>query len=100
MPAVALTDHGNMFGAVEFFKACKGAEVKPILGCELYVAPRSRHEKKKEYGKRAAYHLTLLAKNVQGYHNLCKLSSIGYLEGFYYFPRVDHEVLHRDLGLR
>ncbi len=95
IPAVALTDHGNMFGAVEFYKACKSSGVKPILGCELYIAPRSRLEKKKERGERAAYHLTLLAKNSQGYHNLCKLSSIGYLEGFYYFPRVDHEVLEQ-----
>ena len=95
MPAVALTDHGNMFGAVEFFKACKAADVKPIFGCEVYVAPKSRHDKKKERGERAAYHLTLLAKNVQGYHNLCKLSSIGYLEGFYYHPRIDQELLEQ-----
>ncbi len=93
MPAVALTDHGNMFGAVEFFKACKEVGVKPIIGCEVYVAPKSRHEKKKERRERAAYHLTLLAKNLKGYHNLCKLSSKGYLEGFYYHPRIDHELL-------
>lgn len=93
MPAVALTDHGNMFGAVDFYKACKDAKVKPILGCELYVAPESRFDKKKEYGTRTNFHLTVLAKNEKGYHNLCKLSSIGYLEGFYYHPRVDHEVL-------
>lgn len=93
MPACALTDHGNMFGAVEFFKACKEAGVKPILGCEVYVASHSRLEKKKERGERAAFHLTLLAKTLQGYHNLCKLTSIGFLEGFYYYPRVDHELL-------
>ncbi|MFQ5729842.1 MAG: PHP domain-containing protein, partial [Waddliaceae bacterium] len=93
MPAVALTDHGNMFGVVEFFKACKSAGVKPILGCEVYVAPQSRFHKKGERGERTAHHLTLLAKNDQGYHNLCKLSSIGYLEGFYYRPRIDREVL-------
>lgn len=93
MPAAALTDHGNMFGAVEFFKACKEAKVKPILGCEFYVAPESRFDKKKEYGARTSFHMGLLAKNNEGYRNLCKLSSIGYLEGFYYHPRIDHEVL-------
>lgn len=93
MPAVALTDHGNMFGAVDFYKACKDAKVKPILGCEFYVAPESRFDKKKEYGSRTNFHLTILAKNEVGYHHLCKLSSIGYLEGFYYHPRIDHAVL-------
>ncbi|MBA3815096.1 MAG: DNA polymerase III subunit alpha [Parachlamydiaceae bacterium] len=92
MKAVALTDHGNMFGAVDFYKACKDAAVKPILGCEFYVAPGMRQEKKKEMN-RSSFHLILLAKNKQGYHNLCKLSSIGYLEGFYYNPRIDNEVL-------
>ena len=93
MPALALTDHGNLFGAVEFYQACKGADVKPLIGCEVYVAPDSRHHKKKEFGVKTSYHLVLLAKNKTGYHNLCKLSSIGYLEGFYYYPRIDHEVL-------
>lgn len=93
MPATALTDHGNMFGAVDFYKACKDVKVKPIIGCELYVAPESRHDKKKEYGSKTNFHLTVLAKNKEGYHNLCKLSSIGYLEGFYYHPRVDQECL-------
>lgn len=93
MPAAALTDHGNMFGAVEFYKACKDVKVKPILGCEFYVAPESRFDKKKEFGSRTNFHLGLLAKNKEGYHNLCKLSSIGYLEGFYYHPRIDYEVL-------
>ena len=93
MPAVALTDHGNMYGAIDFYKACKDAKVKPILGCEFYVAPESRFDKSKTVNSKNAYHLTLLAKNRQGYHNLCKLSSIGYLEGFYYHPRIDHEVL-------
>ncbi len=95
MPAVALTDHGNMFGAIDFYKACKEAKVKPILGCEFYVAPESRFDKKKEYGTRTNFHLGLLAKNKEGYHNLCKLSSIGYLEGFYYHPRIDREVLEK-----
>jgi DNA polymerase III subunit alpha len=95
MPALALTDHGNLFGAVDFYKACKEAKVKPILGCELYVAPGSRFEKSKVIGQRAAYHLTLLAKNKQGYHHLCKLSSAGYLDGFYYYPRVDADLLQQ-----
>lgn len=92
MPAVALTDHGNMYGAVDFFNACKG-KTKPILGCEFYVAPLSRFDKKKEGSARTNFHLGLLAKNIQGYHNLCKLSSIGFLEGYYYRPRIDKEVL-------
>ena len=95
MPAVALTDHGNMFGVVEFYKACMKEGVKPIIGCEVYLAPGSRLERKKGPYNKAAYHLTLLAKNQQGYHNLCKLSSIGYLEGFYYNPRIDWEVLEK-----
>jgi len=95
MPAVALTDLGNLFGAVEFYKACCEAGVKPIIGCDMYVAPGSRLEKKKEGRARSAYGLVLLAKNRTGYHNLCKLSSIGYLEGFYYYPRIDREVLEK-----
>lgn len=92
MPAVALTDHGNMYGAVEFYKECKSVKIKPILGCEFYVAPGSLLEKKK-VGPRTSFHLTLLAKNAAGYHNLCKLSSIGFLKGFYYNPRIDEEAL-------
>lgn len=94
MPAVALTDHGNMYGAIDFYKACKDAKVKPILGCEFYVAPMSRLDKKKDLATgRTNFHLGLLAKNKQGYHNLCKLSSIGYMEGYYYHPRIDLETL-------
>jgi DNA polymerase-3 subunit alpha len=93
MPAVALTDHGNLYGAVEFFKACKGAGVKPLIGCELYMAPNSRLERSLDSNKKAAYHLTLLAKNAEGYHNLCKLSSKGFLEGSYYYPRADYDLL-------
>ena len=92
-PAVALTDHGNMYGAVDFYKACKEAKVKPLIGCEVYVAPESRFEKKKEYGSKSAYHLGLIAKNSVGYRNLCKLTSSGFLEGFYYHPRIDKELL-------
>lgn len=92
MPAVALTDHGNMHGAIDFYKACKKHGVKPIIGCEVYVAPTARFEKKK-IGRKTAYHLVLLAKNGEGYRNLCCLSSRGYLEGFYYHPRIDKELL-------
>lgn len=93
MPALALTDHGNLYGAVDFYKACLAHNTKPIIGCELYVSPGSRTEKTRVPGQPAAYHVTLLAKNQIGYQNLCKLSSIGFLEGFYYYPRVDKEVL-------
>ena len=94
MPAVALTDHGNLFGAVDFYKACKEVKVKPIIGCEFYVAPQSTAKiKKREWSNRTSFPLVLLAKDSQGYHNLCKLSSIGYLEGFYYTPRIDYEIL-------
>jgi DNA polymerase-3 subunit alpha len=95
MPALALTDHGNMFGAVEFYKTCRKAGIKPIIGVEAYVAPRSRKEKStsKSNASDASYHLLMLAKNLQGYKNLMRLVSIGYLEGFYYRPRIDREVL-------
>jgi len=93
MSAIALTDHGNLFGAVEFYKECKSNGIKPILGCEFYVALTAHTEKVKLPGMRAAYNLTLIAKNQQGYKNLCKLSSIGYLAGFYYYPRIDYELL-------
>ena len=95
MPACAITDHGNLFGAVEFYKECSSAGIKPIIGCEFYVAPGSRLEKKKEPGKRSSYPIVLLAKNTEGYHNLCKLTSIGYLEGFYFHPRIDKELLQK-----
>ncbi len=93
MPALALTDHGNLFGAIDFYKQCKEHKIKPIIGLEAYIAPTSHLEKKKIGGQPVAFHLTLLAKNKTGYHNLCKLSSIGYLEGFYYYPRIDFETL-------
>src|SRR5690349_5662845 len=75
LPAIALTDEGNVYGAVEFFKACKGAGVKPIIGCELVVAPHSRHEKKRIPGTPNGFPIVLLVKNKQGYQNLCILSS-------------------------
>jgi DNA polymerase-3 subunit alpha len=95
MAALALTDQGNMYGAIEFYKACQSAGVKPIVGCELHAAPYSRHDKKKIPGVPAGFPLIFLAKNRQGYQNLCKLSSIAYLEGFYYKPRIDLEVLEK-----
>lgn len=91
--SLALTDEGNLYGAVDFYKACKTAGVKPILGCEIWVAPNSRLEKKRTPGASNGYSIVLLAKNNLGYKNLCKLSSIGFLEGFYYLPRIDKEVL-------
>ncbi len=93
MPSVAITDHGNMFGAIEFYLLCKQANIKPIIGCEMYMAPASRFDKSSHGIQDAAYHLVLLAKDEQGYHNLMKLVSIGYLEGFYYRPRIDREIL-------
>ncbi|SCA63483.1 DNA polymerase III subunit alpha [Chlamydiales bacterium SCGC AG-110-M15] len=93
MPAVALTDYGNLYGAVEFFKACKSNNVKPIIGSSFYVAPGDRTAKERGLAGRFSNQLILLAKNDEGYHNLCKLSSIGHLEGFYYNPRIDKEIL-------
>lgn len=94
MPAVAITDHGSMYGVIEFYKAARQKGIKPILGCEVYVAPRSRFQK--EPGRDDhKYHLVLLAKNMQGYRNLMKLVTAGYLEGFYYKPRVDKELLEK-----
>jgi len=92
-PALAVTDHGNLFGAIEFYNACRKRGVKPILGFEAYVAPVSRHDR--ERNPVAAWHLTLLARNETGWRNLIKLSSAGYLEGFYYVPRIDRELLAR-----
>jgi DNA polymerase-3 subunit alpha len=93
MPAVALTDHGNIFGAVSFFKKAKARGLKPILGCEVYVAPGSRFDKKPGDREGYARHLVLLVKNETGYRNLCQLLTKSYLEGFYYRPRIDRELL-------
>ncbi len=94
-PAVAITDHGNMHGVIEFYKIAKNMDVKPIIGLEAYVAAGSRYEKKKASSKLDGgyFHLTLLAKNFKGYQNLCKLTSRSWIEGFYSKPRVDHELL-------
>lgn len=92
--AVAMTDHGVMHGAIEFYELAKSAGVKPIIGCEVYITPSSRFEKKlKSQGGSQLFHLTLLAKNKVGYHNLCKLITAGFTEGFYFKPRIDFELL-------
>ena len=99
MDSVAITDHGVMFGAVEFYKACKKEGVKPIIGCEVYVAPRTRFDKEANIDNKYN-HLILLAKNNNGYKNLTKLVSLGFTEGYYYKPRIDLEILekyHEDL---
>ena len=94
MKAIAITDHGVMYGVIDFYKACKKEGIKPIIGCEVYVAPRSRFDKEPGVDKQY-YHLILLAKNNQGYKNLSKLVSIGFTEGYYYKPRIDLEVLEK-----
>ena len=106
-PALAITDHGNMYGVLDFYKECKAQGINPIIGTEAYMAGSSRHERpvrrgrvddtggEGERGERLYYHLTLLAETTQGYHNLIQLSSAAYLEGYYYKPRVDWELLER-----
>jgi DNA polymerase-3 subunit alpha len=98
MPAVAMTDHGNMFGTVEFYKTAVAAGVQPIIGCEMYVAPGDRREKQRvvrgdDFETAGNFHLILLAMNEQGYKNLCRLVTLGYTEGFYYKPRIDKALL-------
>ena len=94
MDAMAITDHGVMFGAIDFYKACKANGIKPIIGCEVYVAPRTRHDKDPELDSKYN-HLILLAKNNDGYKNLSKLVSLSFTEGFYYKPRIDKEILEQ-----
>jgi len=93
MDSLAITDHGSMFGAIDFYMGAQKAGIKPIIGCEVYVAPGSRLDKTSVGIDEAAFHLILLARNETGYQNLMKLVSIGYLEGFYYRPRIDKEIL-------
>ncbi len=93
MDSVAITDHGSLYGVIEFYKNAKKKDINPIIGFEAYVAPKDRHNRDPQYKK--PYHLVLLAKNNEGYKNLMRLSSIGYLEGFYYKPRIDWEVLEK-----
>ena len=97
MDAIAITDHGAMFGVIEFYRACNEAGIKPIIGCEVYTAARSRTQKDPDKDKQMG-HLVLLAKNNQGYKNLIKIVSKGYTEGFYYKPRVDMDVLREYSG--
>ncbi len=94
MNAIAVTDHGAMFGTIDFYKACKANGVKPIIGCEVYVAPRTRFDKEPNIDNKY-YHLILLAKNNEGYKNLAKLVSLGYVDGYYYKPRIDKEILEK-----
>ena len=93
MPAIAITDHGNMFGAIDFYKQAEASGIKPIIGCELYVAPRSRFDRTASSIGEATRHLVVLVQNMQGYKNLMKLTSAAHIEGFYYRPRVDKELL-------
>src|SRR5208337_1616748 len=93
MHALALTDHGNMFGAVKFYDACRDAGIKPIVGVEFYVAGGSRFERTGTENGNKYWHLVLLASDAEGYRNLLKLSSASYTEGFYYKPRIDFELL-------
>ena len=93
MNSAAITDHGVMYGVIDFYKAARAAGIKPILGCEVYVAPGSRFDRELSHGDDRYYHLVLLAENNQGYQNLMKIVSKGFVEGYYYKPRVDMEVL-------
>lgn len=94
--SIAMTDHGNLFGAIEFYSEAKKKGVKPIIGCELYVTSGSRFERKmKGQGGAGTHHLTVIAQNMEGYRNLCRLVTLAYREGFYFKPRVDHELLSK-----
>ena len=95
MDSAAITDHGVMYGCIDFYRAAKEAGINPILGCEVYVAPGSRFDKEMQHGEDRYYHLVLLAENNQGYSNLMKIVSSGFVEGYYYKPRVDLEVLEK-----
>ena len=95
MNAAAITDHGVMYGVIDFYKECKKEGINPILGCEIYLAPGSRFDKEKSVGDDKYYHLVLLAENNKGYENLMKIVSIGFTEGYYYKPRVDIETLEK-----
>ena len=91
MTAAAITDHGVMYGVIDFYRAAREAGINPILGCEVYVAPGSRFDREKVEGEDRYFHLVLLAENNQGYANLMKIVSRGFTEGYYYRPRVDRE---------
>ena len=93
MDSAAITDHGVMYGVIDFYKECKAQGIRPIIGCEIYVAPSSRFDKELTGGEDRYYHLVLLAENNTGYDNLVKIVSRGFTEGYYYKPRVDMEIL-------
>ena len=93
MDSMAITDHGVMYGVIDFYRAAREVGIKPIIGCEVYVAPGSRFDRENTNGEDRYYHLVLLAENDTGYHNLMKIVSKGFVDGFYYKPRVDYEVL-------
>ena len=95
MDSIAITDHGVMYGVIDFYRAAKEAGIKPIIGCEIYVAPGARFDRENIKGEDRYYHMVLLAKNDLGYHNLMKIVSRGFTEGFYYKPRVDYEILEQ-----
>ena len=95
MDSLAITDHGVMYGVIDFYKKAKEVGIKPILGCEIYVAPGSRFDREQGRGEDRYYHLVLLAENNQGYKNLMKIVTRGFTEGYYYKPRVDYEVLEK-----
>ena len=98
LAAVALTDHGNLFGAIDFYKKVSKAGLKPIIGCEVYVAPGSRLEKGSAGASESSFHLILLCKNIDGYKNLTRLVSSAFIEGFYYKPRIDRDILEQHSG--
>ena len=93
MDSCAITDHGVMYGVIDFYRACLAEGIRPLLGCEVYVAPESRFDRESRSGEERYHHLVLLAENNTGYQNLMKIVSKGFTEGFYYKPRVDFEVL-------
>lgn len=93
MDSIAITDHGVMYGVIDFYRACKSEGIKPIIGCEVYVSPGSRFDREVSKGENRYYHLVLLAENDLGYHNLMKIVSRGFTEGYYYKPRIDRELL-------
>ena len=93
MDALALTDHGNMHGALEFYRECKSKQINPIIGYEAYIAPGSRKDRSGGRGKDSSYHLTLLCQNATGFKNLVKMASHASLDGFFYKPRIDKELL-------
>ena len=95
MDSLAITDHGVMYGVIDFYKACLAEDIRPIIGCEIYVAPNSRFDREPTASDERYYHLVLLAENNTGYQNLMKIVSIGFTEGYYYKPRVDYEILEK-----